>query len=363
MRVNLNTVDQSQFMVTPHIVNGETLWLVTPNHIGVKWTPETLMFRSSLWSNEGELVSAGFKKFFNWQEQPDLSPVPKSLKGCNIVEKLDGSLLIVSKYKGNVILRTRGTVDASALDNGYELQTFRETYLKRLDDNRETWPCSYLFEWVSPTQRIILNYGENPAWHLIGAVDHIFYSLWTQERLDKCANFINAERPITYTFPDVETLLADIDKWKGKEGIVVYSNGDQVLHKVKCAEYLAKHRFKSQATLENTVDIFFSLETPSYTEFERKLVETFDYECFEMVRGHASNICDAWKNVSKIVEGMQKFVDEKLRPLSTRRQQAELVLSAYSVTSRSSMVFTLLDSKPLNDEQLKKLLYQSLKKS
>jgi hypothetical protein len=45
------------------------------------------------------------------------------------VEKLDGSTLIVSKYNGQYILRTRGTVDASKLANGFELELFKSTIL------------------------------------------------------------------------------------------------------------------------------------------------------------------------------------------------------------------------------------------
>ncbi len=38
------------------------------------------------------------------------------------VEKLDGSTLIVSKYKGQYILRTRGTVDASTYLQGAKVR-------------------------------------------------------------------------------------------------------------------------------------------------------------------------------------------------------------------------------------------------
>jgi hypothetical protein len=91
-------------------------------------------------------------------------------------------------------------------------------------------------------------------------------------------------------------------------------------------------------------------------------VETFDYECFEMVRGYASQICDASKDVKKIVDGMNEFVTNKLRVLPTRKDQAQLILSSYGNTNRNSFVFALLDNKPLNDDQMKKLFWQCLKK-
>jgi hypothetical protein len=67
-------------------------------------------------------------------ENPEHFPVPTDLKNSVITDKLDGSLLIVSKYKGNYILRTRGTVDATRLENGYELEIFKQKYLPLLEE-------------------------------------------------------------------------------------------------------------------------------------------------------------------------------------------------------------------------------------
>jgi hypothetical protein len=278
------------------------------------------------------------------------------------------STLIVSKYKGQYILRTRGTLDAKQLTNGYELEEFKKNVLPQLEfanengDGVDTWNYSYLFEWVSPVNKIVLNYGDSPDWFLIGIVRHQDYNLFTQDSLGAFASYYGLKRPSVYKFPTIEQLLKDVADWKGKEGVVIYSNRDQMLHKVKALDYLLKHRFKSEATLENTLELYFSYGQPSYQEFETKLVETFDYECFEMVRGYASQICDASKDVKKIVDGMNEFVTNKLRVLPTRKDQAQLILSSYGNTNRNSFVFALLDNKPLNDDQMKKLFWQCLKK-
>jgi len=366
MKIDLNAVDTDQFMMHQHIINGEICWLIQPQHIAAKWNKENKIFRSSLWNNDGEPVSLGFPKFTNWGENPDHFPVPTSLKDTVITEKVDGSLLVVSKYKGQYILRTRGTSDASKLDNGHELEFFKQKYIESLDTFMSwepTWKVSFLFEWVSPLQKIILNYGDQPDWFLVGIVNHHDYSLWLQNEVESVANFtISAPRPVSYTFPTVEELISNIEAWKGKEGVCVYSNNGQSIHKIKSLEYLAKHRFKGEATLENTLDLYFSMGKPDYQEFEKKLIETFDYECFEMVRGFISIICDAQKEVQKILIGFGVFVEQVLKPLPTRRDQAEKVLAAYSTTNRSAMIFTLLDGKQLSDDQTKKLFWQVLKK-
>lgn len=366
MICNLKDIDTEQFMVHQQVLNGEIFYLVQPQHIGCKWTQANKHLRSSVWDSDGNLVSAGFPKFVNWGENPNNFPVPTSLKDTTIVEKVDGSLLIVSKWFNKLILRTRGTVDATKLDNGRELELFMQKHGKECEYLLDRYPTgasySLLFEWVSPNQRIILNYGDQPEWYLVGAVNHEDYSLMKQSDLDYIASEYGFKRPTVYAFPTIANLMSDVEQWKGKEGVVIYSGQDQVLHKVKSFEYLKKHRFKSEATLENTLELYLNAGRPSYNDFSTQLQTTFDYECFEMVRGYVSDIYDASKIVDKIVDGFNIFVNDTLRPLATRREQAEKVLESYSTTNRASMVFAILDGKTLSTDQIRKLFWQVLKK-
>jgi len=366
MKINLEEIDRTQFMVHEHILLGEVVYLVQPCHIGAKWTQANKHFRSSVWNSDGELISAGFPKFTNWGENPEHFPVPSSLRDCVVTEKLDGSLLIVSKYKGQLILRTRGTVDGSTLDNGHELEIFKQqfaNFLNQYDDRYETWDFSYLFEWVSPENRIVLNYGDKPEWMLVGYIDHTDYSLCSQSFLDEKALDWNMKRPVTFNFSDksIDYLLIAVDDWKGQEGVVVYSKEGQTLHKVKSAWYLALHHMKSElASPEKVLDVWFSMNKPDYETFYNNIATQFDFEIANQIRGDISKISDAWKEVQKIVDAMKVFVDG-VRNLPTRRDQALKIKMAYGDTNRASFCFTLLDNKPLTDDNLKKLMYQVLK--
>jgi hypothetical protein len=364
MKIDLTVVDRSQFMVHENIVGGEVVNLIQPMPAQPPWTQETKIFRSSVWDSQGELVSAGFPKFTNWGERPEVFPVPETLKGAIITEKLDGSLLIVSKYKGNFILRTRGTVDATQLKNGHELEIFKQTILPNFPfQSADTWDVSYLFEWTSPNQKIVLNYGDTPEWTLVGAISHKHYTLFEQSVLDALARNKGWKRPTTYTFANIPELLAMVEEWKGKEGVVVYSNDGQSLHKIKGAWYLALHHMKSElASFDKVIDVWFNLGRPSYTDFYNRVATQFDHELAQQIIGDMSRICDGWKEVLKIVTGLKNFVVNKLKLLPTRRDQANLTLSAYGQTNRASFVFKLLDGKILDDSDLKKLLYQVLKR-
>ena len=369
MKIDLQSIDREQFLVHEHIVNGEIMFLVQPQQKGCKWTKENKIFRSSLWNSEGELVSAGFPKFVNWGESPEVFPVPTSLEDCTITEKMDGSLLIVAKYKGNYILRTRGTVDATKMEkNGHEIEIFNQQILSKLNNDDETWEYSILFEWTSPINKIVLNYGDEPSWILVGFIDHRNYSLAQQENLDVLARKYNLTRPTTYVFGSLEQMLPCIKQWKGKEGIVIYSNNGQSLHKVKSAWYLYLHRMKSElSSLEKVIDVWLEFDQPGYQEFYEKIAKQFDYELAETCRGFISQICDAWKEVYNILDSMSKFLTNNVLPIGDtkdkkiRAKQAQVILASYCTTGRSAMLFKLLDNKPLDNDDYKKLIFQVLK--
>ena len=362
MKIDVSTVDRTQFMVHEHFLNGEVVYLVQPQHIGTKWTQDNKHMRSVVVNYEGEVISAGFPKFTNWGENPDHFPVPTSLRNCTVMEKLDGSLLIVSKYKGQYILRTRGTVDASKLANGFELELFKSTILSKLHDNNDTWNYSIIWEWLSPINKIVLSYGDEPMWKLIGFIDHSDYSLATQDMLDLMAKKYDLLRPEIYTFTDVNDLLQNVDQWKGKEGVCVYSKNDQTIHKVKGAWYLALHHMKSElSNIEKVMDVWLEQGMPDYNTFYNYIFTTFDFELAEQTKGMISRITDGKKEVDKIVWGMNLFVNTRLRLLPSRKEQAQVVISSYGETNRASFIFKLLDGKSLSKEEYKKLMFQVLK--
>ena len=363
MKIDIDKVDRTQFMVHHfHSLNGEIVHLIQPQHIGTKWTQDNKHMRSVVVNYEGEVISASFPKFTNWGENPEHFPVPNSLKNTTVVEKLDGSTLIVSKYNGQYILRTRGTVDASTMANGHELELFKDTILSKLQDNNDTWNYSVLFEWLSPRNVIVLRYSDEPMWKLIGFIDHTDYSLATQDVLDVMAKKYDLLRPEIYTFTDITDMLQIVDKWQDREGVCLYSKNGQTIHKIKASKYLLLHHLKSElSSLEKIMDVWLDQGMPDYNTFYNYIVTTFDFELAEQIKGTISRIVDGKKEVNKIVDGMNSFVNNRLRSLPTRKEQAQLVISSYGETNRAAFVFKLLDGKSLGKEEYKKLLFQVLK--
>lgn len=364
MKIDLQSIDTTSFFVDPKPFNNEILFLIQPQHIGCKWSQANKHFRSSVWNSEGQLVSASFPKFTNWGENPENFPVPTSLTGCQVLEKLDGSTLILSKYKSNFIIRTRGTIDATTQANGDEIQLFKDSILSKLqsaylDDN---WDQSFIFEWTTPTNRIVIRYGDTPEFRLIGMINHEDYSLVHQNELDGFAQFHGLVRPKSYDFHDIPSLLTLVEAWKGVEGVCIYSNYGQTIHKVKGDDYLVRHRLKEEfSSYEKVLDFYISLGCPSYNDFFAKVTEVVDWETANGCIGDISRCVEGYKEVQKIIEHMKSFV-EPLKKVS-RKDAALKIISSYGGESnnRAGFCFQLLDGKELGQDSIKKLLWQVTK--
>jgi hypothetical protein len=361
VKIDLTEIDQENFMVHPHEIAGETAYLVQPIHLGAKWGKNNLHFRSSLWNSQGELISASFKKFFNWAEHPELTYTPFSLTangGCELMEKIDGSTLIVSRYKGHLIMRTRGTSDARKQDNGHEIDWLVDKYPAIASVGEGV---SHIYEWVSPMNKIVLNYGDDPDAYLIAIINHSDYTMESQSVLDAAAKLYGLKRPARYNFKSVSEMLKAIEDLKGKEGLCVYCNKGQDIRKVKSAWYLALHRMKTElGNFDRVLDFYFTLGQPSYTEFFSHVEKNHDYELAVQMQGDISRICEGMKEVKELITAMTvKAISLRGLP---RKEAAQVIIQAYGNTNRAGFAFKLLDNKPLDVDDYKKLLYQVLKK-
>jgi len=347
----------SDFNVKRSTEYGEELLLVTPNHIGCTWTPENLIFRSSVWTSDGYLVSPSFKKFFNWHEKDNIVAPPDSLVNSTVVEKIDGSTLVVSPFKGKTIIRTRGTFNVNIFENATDVDFLKKKYPRAFAPDGNV---TYLYEWYSPSNKIVLNYGETPEIHLIGAIYHDSYRLFSQSKLDDLAGYLGVLRPPTYSFEETDDLLKTISALKGKEGVCVYYNNDQCIKKVKSVAYLSLHAFKSELSINNLLDVYIDAGMPDYSEFYEYIATKFDFECAEAARGQISILADAKKTVSKIVDHMGTFVAGL--KVNNRREAAERILGAYGNTNRAGFVFSIFDGKQLKPDDYKKLYHQVIPK-
>lgn len=333
---------------------------IFPKLEGTAWTEENEIFRSSIWrESDGELVSPGFKKFFNWEQTPLVHPAPLKLhEKIQCVEKMDGSCLVVSKYKKQLITRTRRALTSSLL-NGDELEKVLKVKYPKVFDNEllNNEQYTMLLEWVTPTNQIVLNYTE-PDLYLTGIVCHRNYTYLDQSTLDFYAKTLEVKRPKYYSYKSVEEMLEQINELKGAEGVCVYYGNGQKIRKVKSEWYITMHNFRTEMNLKNIVDLYQEHNMPSYDDFCTLVLNQFEYEGLLKAKPLISQICDAKRESDKIRDGMLRFLENNKG--KSRKDMAAHIFSSYGTTNRADMVFSLLDGKELNRKQMKKLLFQTL---
>lgn len=243
------TGDPEQFCFDEKKIAGDLVVLITPKAekaVGAPWYDYDKKYRSSVWRvSDGKPVSLGYKKFVNFGEQPEFEPVDPD-EPAVFVEKIDGTCLICSKYKGKHIFRTRGTMDAFGMHNGYELECLLEKdnkERKAIDSLSDDY--SVIFEWVSPENRLCVAYPEFKLF-LTGIIRHSDYSYFSQQELDDFAEKFGLNRPGRSTFSlcrDLPEVAKHIfNKWEMREGVVAYIGEDQqVLKKMKSEWQLKMH--------------------------------------------------------------------------------------------------------------------------
>lgn len=348
---------EEEFVIRDYVISNTPVKLVFPKEIGIKWNEENKVFRSSIWTEDGELVSASWKKFTNLGEQPDFEPL--DIDGdLEYIQKIDGSLLCISMFKGTLIARTRGTVDASVLENGHELEFLKEKYPFLFEnDLLKTEQYSILTEWYSPKNIIVEKEADEPTLWLTGIVKHSDYSYLPQEEVDFFAKVCGLERPKRYKFNTISEMTEGVKIWEKGEGVVIYGNDGQILKKVKSDRYLYLHRLKSHITSKNNlVEFYVDKGTPNYEDFFEIISNELDFEVAKSFEKELKEVCDAGEKVKKFLDNALDFVHD-IRKVETRKEQAEFITRNYR--EKAGIVFSILDNKEIPNKQMEKLILEN----
>lgn len=354
MKVGLPTGEE--FCVRDCVIANTECKLVFPIKHDIKWSDKNKIFRSSIWTNDGILVSASWKKFTNLGEQLEFEPLDID-SDIEFIHKLDGSTLIISKFKGELIVRTRGTSDATTLDNGDEIPFLKKKYPLIFDnDTLNTEQYSIVCEWYSPRNIIVEREAEEPTLWLTGVIKHDDYSYVLQNNLDIFATDWKIERPARYRFNSLSSMIESVNQWNKGEGIVIYGNKGQVLKKTKSDRYLLLHRIKSTlSNVKNLIDYYIDKEMPSYEDFYKMIETEFDYEIAVQLKDELEKICEAGESAKKYIDHILEVVHD-IRKVETRKDQATMIKRNFK--ENSSFVFSVLDGKIINKEQWTKLINQ-----
>lgn len=352
--------DSTQFVIRDCQIAGDECILIFPKEIGIDWNDENKIFRSSIWrESDGFPVSLSWKKFHNLTQCPEFEPL-NNLENVEYFEKKDGSTLIVSKYKNQLIHRSRGTVDVRILENGGEIDFLIKKYPKVFENawlNSEKY--SFLFEWYSPKNIIVLREADEPTLWLCGIIKHEDYSYFPQGEVDLIATQLEVARPKKFEFDSIEKMVESVKLFQNCEGIVIYAENGQILKKSKAEKYLLLHKLKSTLSSENNlIDLFLQLNRPTYDKFYSHIEKTFDFEIAETVKDTLQKICDKYCEIELKIEQIKTFIGFRILPENdSRKDQAAQIIQNYQDIYRS-IAFMILDGREIDDKVIKRLLIE-----
>jgi RNA ligase len=277
----------------------------TQAHIANRWNFFECVSRGLIINKKtGEIVARPFDKFFHWLANG------RKMGGhiVSVTEKMDGSLGILFRHKGEYLITTKGSF--------FSPQARWAT--KFLNDNfdlsnlPEQW--TLLFEIIYPDNRIIVDYGKREELVLLAARNRhtgdympFFPDLYTM------AQEYGFTLPQVYQYNSIEDLIIQTgrehDNFEG--WIVEFSDGQRV--KFKTDRYVEIHRYIRQLDFPHVLaavrngDINY-LMTMMPEEFLERVYEWVD-EIQETVQQINAKVVHAFLKAPRTSAAFREWVD------------------------------------------------------
>ncbi|MCL2086678.1 MAG: hypothetical protein FWH05_03690 [Oscillospiraceae bacterium] len=252
-----------------------------------------------------------------------------------VEEKLDGSLIKLWHYDNEWRVSTNGTIDArdaelrALVTINADYPNFRVLFdiaatNVNLDTSRLNPQYIYMFELVSPYNRIVTPYGETGLYH-IGTRD-----ISNSQELEAD---IGIPKPKTYSCSSLDDLIEMAKKLKYSEEGYVVKDAQYRRIKVKSPAYVAASRLISGINETRVVELVMSNETAEFL--------TYFPEYSEIISATKQRI-------NHLITYLDKILQEKVHGATyeTRKDYAEMAKR----THFPSFLFMHLDGKTKSAE-------------
>lgn len=300
-----------------HPTAPRTIWNYTDKcqYSRENWDDVTLSARGLILDDQGRVIARGFRKFFNYGERPD--PLPD--EPFKVLDKLDGSMAVLSFVNGEPEVATRGSFDGPQAVRATKM--FRERY----SGYRPPEGTTAVFEIIYPENRIVVDYGDTEDLYHLGLVDNetglVFFDLDPDWPGPSVQEFPNAAPE------ELSSRLRD-----NAEGFVVrYRNGYQV--KVKLAEYLRVHR------------AMFSTSTRSIWEYLSAGKDVAD-----LIYGIPDEVMPFIREHSMALLSKFAYIDQQAKEYFAAIQRYSHTRKLFAEQAKKfilpSVLFAMLDQKP-----------------
>lgn len=291
------------------------------------WNELTLTMRGMVLDNEGNIVINCMPKAFNHSEldgQQVYENGRKNSTATEITEKLDGSLIQVALYNGQLVISSSGSFTSPQAIKAAEFFK-RDEYRDLIEDGK-----TYIFEIIYPQNRIVINYGEEESLTLLAIRD-----------TDSGFEYQIHNPTGIYPIPRVKTTFADLDylekelekeEFINKEGYIVkFEDGSRV--KLKYAEYFRLHKIVS-----NCSEKFIWESLRDGVNLDETLGNIPD-ELFDFIKATRAKLLAEYKAVEDSC--IAAFEDTK--QFETRKEKAAHLMRNFK--AESAIVFCMLDER------------------
>lgn len=272
-----------------------------------------IIFRESDW----ECVCHPFDKFGNYGE----SYCPKiNWETASVQEKVDGSLIKFWHDNGWHI-STNGTIDAfkANLNNvKYEnfgqlvIHAIRKVFANEHDFFNILDPkCTYMFELVSPYNRVVIPYEEIKLYFL-GMRERDTGEEWNPEELDESFYFSIPKRYPLHSLEDVQK-AANALSWNEEGYVVCDAKFNRV--KIKSSAYILAHyaRNNGNVSKKTLIEIILSSEIDEFLIYANEYKEEIE-QILHYMNCVKDNSLNALKNIKSL-------------KLTSKKEYAEVVLT------------------------------------
>lgn len=248
-------------------------------------------------TNTRKIVARPFVKIWNDTEVPELFKSKSKLPIVKIEDKVDGSLGILFKYKGDIFINTRGSFTSDQAIKAKEIWNSKYSHLNSKIKEGET----HLFEIIYKDNKIVLDYEFEDLVYLTSYNNNngeeFEFEHWCYRKVEK----YNSE-------------LKDIEKIRNSNGgelregwVVTFDDGSKF--KIKTLEYMILH--KSISNLSTTA----IWEAVQLDPNVKSLIESVPDEYYDTIREHVKNLITSYnqkiQDAMKLLDSIDPFSSDK----------------------------------------------------
>lgn len=298
-----------------------------------------------LYKDNWDIASYGFSRFFNMGEGGS-DKLPEDLKGCMVLEKLDGTMINLwfDRTSGNWACSTRNMIYAEGPVNNCSTKTFAQLFWDGMENGTKLIDLlrkdlvnkknTYVFELMSPENRIVTPYRDTSIALLTirnkeTLDEDVREDVVITARIFECKIVVGV--PMT-SWAEVLDMAPLDPTFEGYVVVQEQKSGSHLRVKCKNPAYLALSKMVS------------SISERGFLEVVKlgKVDDTLAY--FPEHTGHIMKIVDGLKKVEEMVRADWAEMPPLNLSLESKKNRKEFAIAAYK-KKFPNILFALLDNK------------------